>query len=88
MRVVPRLSELLLNLLLFRTSGIWVTYDLSRDVGDRVLDVLVRCTNCTVPEFVPLDKESMYRIATIKFIANGGDGYDVIANNAQNRYSG
>ncbi|XP_072021392.1 snake venom 5'-nucleotidase-like [Amphiura filiformis] len=69
-------------------SGIWVTYDITRDVGDRVVEVLVRCTDCDVPRFLPLDTEKMYKIALNTFIADGGDGYDVFVENGQNRYSG
>ena len=65
-----------------------MTYDLSREVGDRVVKVLVRCSDCDIPEFVNLDNNKMYTIAMPNFIADGGDGYDAVANNAQNRYSG
>ncbi|XP_067676568.1 5'-nucleotidase-like [Haliotis asinina] len=64
-----------------QVSGLVVTYDVSKPVGSRVVDVKVRCANCTVPRFDPLDKETLYTIALPTFTSDGGDGYTVIRDN-------
>ncbi|XP_067674620.1 snake venom 5'-nucleotidase-like [Haliotis asinina] len=62
-------------------SGMKVVYDMTMPEGQRVVDVKVRCTNCTVPHYVNLDDTEVYKIAMSSFTANGGDGYDVINKN-------
>ncbi|XP_033727572.1 snake venom 5'-nucleotidase-like [Pecten maximus] len=69
-----------------QVSGVRVTYDLSKAVNRRVVDVQVVCTDCPVPEYLPLDDDKMYRIIVSNFIVNGGDGYDVIKNNAEQEH--
>ena len=66
-----------------------MTYDLSNDPYDsRVVQVLVFCTVCDYPEYVPLDPEAKYRFVVPSFMADGYDGYDVIAENGENRVTG
>ncbi|XP_077870019.1 5'-nucleotidase-like [Saccoglossus kowalevskii] len=64
-------------------SGIRVQYNLSRPSGDRVVDVQVHCVECEnhVPVYEPLDLNKKYAVITTNYIANGGDGYDVIKYN-------
>ena len=69
-------------------KGIRVTYDMARDVGERVLSVEVRCTECNIPRWVPLENEKSYRIAIPAYALNGGDGFTVLKENARNRVAG
>jgi 5'-nucleotidase len=69
-------------------AGIQVTFDLSRPVMDRVVKVAVRCAECRVPVYEPLDLEKWYRISLVSYLVTGGDGYTVIANNLRNHVSG
>ena len=55
-----------------------VTFDLSKPNGQRVVDVLVRCTKCLMPKYDPLEKDKFYRLSTSNFIIKGGDGYTMI----------
>ncbi|OWF46864.1 5'-nucleotidase [Mizuhopecten yessoensis] len=64
-------------------SGLRVTYDITKPVGQRVVDVMAMCSDCPVPEYLPLNDDTMYGIIMSNFIAKGGDGYDVISDNAQ-----
>ncbi|XP_071113275.1 5'-nucleotidase-like [Haliotis cracherodii] len=64
-----------------QVSGLRVTYDVSKPVGSRVVDVQVRCSNCTVPRFDPLGDDTLYTIALPTFTSDGGDGYTVIRDN-------
>jgi hypothetical protein len=62
-------------------SGFQLTFDLCRGVGDRVSQILVRCAKCSMPKFVPLDMEAMYDVATVGYLADGGDGHTALSNN-------
>ena len=62
-----------------RFSGLYVTYDLSKEPNNRVVEALVRCTECIIPEYLPLEDDRTYRAAMPTYNAEGGDGYDVIA---------
>jgi 2',3'-cyclic-nucleotide 2'-phosphodiesterase (5'-nucleotidase family) len=50
-----------------QVSGITVEVDISRPPGNRVTSMRVGGQ--------PLDDERIYKVATIDFIARGGDGY-------------
>ncbi|XP_021942386.1 apyrase-like isoform X2 [Zootermopsis nevadensis] len=69
-------------------SGIQVTFDLSRPVMSRVVRVAVRCAECRVPEYEPLNLEKWYQISLCSYLVSGGDGFTVIANNARNHFTG
>ncbi|XP_072042370.1 snake venom 5'-nucleotidase-like [Amphiura filiformis] len=70
-------------------AGMRVTYDVSKDpYDDRVVEVMISCAKCEYPQFEPLDDDETYTIALPSFLADGYDGYDVIAENAVNRQTG
>ena len=50
-----------------QVSGIFLKYDLSMPPGSRITEIRVKDR--------PLDPEQEYTVATIDFIASGGDGY-------------
>ena len=53
-----------------QVSGIRFTFDASRPAGSRVVDVNVNG--------VPLDDQRKYTLATPDFLAEGGDGYEIL----------
>uniref|UniRef100_A0A3P9J7Z8 5'-nucleotidase n=1 Tax=Oryzias latipes TaxID=8090 RepID=A0A3P9J7Z8_ORYLA len=61
-----------------QVSGIRVEYDLSKPVNQRVVSLLMRCTECRVPKFEPLDPEKTYTVVMTSFMVGGGDGYSMI----------
>ncbi|XP_068608204.1 snake venom 5'-nucleotidase-like [Brachionichthys hirsutus] len=61
-----------------QVSGIKVEYDLSKPVNQRVASVSMRCTECRVPKYEPLDPEKTYTVAMPSFIVDGGDGFTMI----------
>uniref|UniRef100_A0A182NS58 Apyrase n=1 Tax=Anopheles dirus TaxID=7168 RepID=A0A182NS58_9DIPT len=69
---------------MMQMSGMRVTYDLSRPVGERVVSVAMRCRYCQVPRYEALDPERSYRVATGTYIRNGGSGYTMIPQRATN----
>ena len=64
----------------FRT-GIQITFDAKRPVGDRVVELMVRCRRCRVPTYEPVRLDDIYQVATYSFLIEGGDGYSVIKEN-------
>ncbi len=65
-----------------QVSGARYTFDASQAVGSRIVSVEVWQDGA----WVALDLEATYRIATNDFVRTGGDGYDVMAENAINAY--
>ena len=61
-----------------QVSGIRVTYDVSRQVGQRVTSLRVRCAKCLEPAFEDVHPETEYAIITPNFMADGGDGYAML----------
>lgn len=70
------------NLLQF--SGVKVVYNVSQPVNHRVVSVLIRCQKCLEPHYEPLDEAKYYRVITQDYIATGGDGFQMLANNKKN----
>ncbi|CAH0678027.1 unnamed protein product [Spodoptera exigua] len=66
------------------SGGLRVTFDGSRPVNSRVVDVQVRCIECDVPRYEPLKLDQYYKVVSQSFIANGGDGYNMISENRKN----
>ncbi|CAB3238641.1 unnamed protein product [Arctia plantaginis] len=60
---------------MLQTSGLHATFDGSLPVNQRVLDVRVRCIECDVPRYEPLDLDKYYRVVAQSFIGSGGDGF-------------
>lgn len=70
------------------STGLRVTYDLALSPGNRVQSVEVLCTKCQVPKYVPLDLQETYALVVPSYLANGGDGFDMIKNNKENHQIG
>lgn len=58
-----------------QVSGIKVTYDFCKPKNKRVMDVQVRCSDCIVPFYEPLDDKKMYTAIVPTFLLLGGDGH-------------
>ncbi|CAH2054220.1 unnamed protein product, partial [Iphiclides podalirius] len=69
---------------MLQVSGIQPTIDGSRPVNGRVLNVTVRCIDCAVPRYEPLQLDKYYKVVSQSFIGNGGDGFSMIADNRRN----
>ncbi|MCD4684910.1 MAG: 5'-nucleotidase C-terminal domain-containing protein [Anaerolineae bacterium] len=67
-----------------QVAGIHFTWDGSLEAGSRIIsvDVLDKDTG----EYVPLDLEAIYYVATNDYARNGGDGYAMFEDNAINPY--
>lgn len=61
-----------------QVSGVKVIYDLSKPVGQRVKQIKIRCNQCGVPSYEPLDYEKLYDVVTHTYMSKGGDGYTML----------
>lgn len=60
----------------------------SEPIGRRIVSVNVLCSECSPQRYDPIDVRRTYRIVSSQYIAEGGDGYTVIADNMRNyRYA-
>ncbi|KAF2903611.1 hypothetical protein ILUMI_02575 [Ignelater luminosus] len=73
---------------LLQISGIRVVYNLTNPEGSRTQSIKIRCRECAVPVYEPLHHDKMYKIVVNSFLAGGGDGYKVIADNLKNKKIG
>ncbi|GBP15287.1 Apyrase [Eumeta japonica] len=55
-------------------------FDGARPVGDRVVNVTVRCIECSVPRYEPLQLNKTYRVVSHNFMGQGGAGYTKVDN--------
>ncbi|XP_017156615.1 apyrase isoform X2 [Drosophila miranda] len=73
----PRSSRFL------QVSGLRVNYNISATMGQRVVSVRVRCSNCEVPDYRPLKLANTYRLVVMEYLANGKNGFNLISDNAE-----
>ncbi|CAG5038708.1 unnamed protein product [Parnassius apollo] len=69
---------------MLQVSGIQTVFDGSRPINERVLNVTVRCIDCSVPRYEPLQLDKYYKVISQSFLGNGGDGFSMIADNRRN----
>ena len=62
-------------------AGLLITYDLTGTPGDRVLSAMVKCADCQVPEYQPLDVHQVYTVLMNSYQAGGGGGFGVVKEN-------
>ncbi|MCY4536626.1 MAG: 5'-nucleotidase C-terminal domain-containing protein [Chloroflexi bacterium] len=65
-----------------QVAGLRYAFDATQEVGSRIVSVDVMQDG----EYVALDAEAIYSVATNDFVRAGGDGYSVLAENAINPY--
>ena len=65
-----------------QVAGLRYTVNPAAEAGSRISDVMVRDGD----EWVPIDTEATYQVATNNYMRGGGDGYDVFASEGQNAY--
>ncbi|RZF35279.1 hypothetical protein LSTR_LSTR010308 [Laodelphax striatellus] len=58
-----------------------VEFDINNPPGSRVVKLLARCSECLVPEYLPVEMEKEYGILTTTYLADGGDGFQMFKNN-------
>lgn len=78
------------NLILLQTSGMRITYNMTREAYDRIISLQVLCRVCesNIPRYEPIDNEKFYRVSVPSFLAGGGDGFTMIEEGANNTIFG
>ncbi|XP_039958539.1 apyrase [Bactrocera tryoni] len=58
-----------------QVAGLKITYNYNNPVGERVVDIKVRCADCAIPVYEDFDSRKIYRIVAPDFLAEGGGGF-------------
>jgi len=61
-----------------QVSGVKIVYDLSQPENSRVKQIRVRCADCGVPKYAPLELDRIYDVVTHTYVSGGGDGYTML----------
>ncbi|XP_043280622.1 apyrase [Venturia canescens] len=69
-------------------SGLKTTFDMSREPHERLVEAKIRCQKCDLPVYEKIDPDQWYRIVACSFLVQGGDGYDIFAENRRNHKVG
>lgn len=64
-------------------SGFKVIYNITNPVGNRIVDIKLRCTACEYPKYEPLNLYNDYRLVVMEYLANGMNGFQIISSNAK-----
>ena len=59
-------------------SGLRVEFNLTKPDNHKIINVLIRCADCLVPEFKPLNDTKTYKVIVPHYISTGGDGYHML----------
>ncbi|XP_026323276.1 apyrase-like, partial [Hyposmocoma kahamanoa] len=62
---------------MLQIAGLRPIFDGSRPVSQRVVSVSVRCIECDIPRYEPLQLDKYYKVVSQSFLGNGGDGFSV-----------
>lgn len=68
-----------------QASGIRYTADRSKEIGSRLINIEVRCRECLVPKYEPVELEKWYRLIVPSYLADGGDGFEAVSNNKRSQ---
>ncbi|XP_071051910.1 protein 5NUC-like [Onthophagus taurus] len=60
------------------TAGLKVMFDFDVRFGKRVKLIKVRCAECDVPEYFPLEPDKRYKVILNNYLLRGGGGYTII----------
>ncbi|XP_063833090.1 apyrase-like [Ostrinia nubilalis] len=69
---------------MLQIGGMRVVYNISQPIGSRVASARIRCIDCDVPEYLPLDVNATYRVVSQDYIGEGGSGFTMLAEHREN----
>ena len=73
---------------LLQVSGARLVYNLTREVGSRLVSAEVRCDDCDGDRLEALEDDKVYNIVTLNYLLNGGAGYTMLEENTEDRVTG
>ncbi|CAD0202682.1 unnamed protein product [Chrysodeixis includens] len=59
-------------------SGIRAVFDLEQPSGSRLVEAVVRCASCNMPQFFSVVETATYKVIVPAELANGGYGYSML----------
>ena len=71
-----------------QVSGVRLVYDVTREVGSRLVSAEVRCGDCDEETLEPLEDDQVYNVVTSNYVLGGGDGYTMLEENMESRVIG
>ena len=71
-----------------QVSGARLVYDVTREVGNRLVSAEVRCEDCEGDKMETLEDDKVYNIVTFDYLLNGGAGYSMLKENIESRVTG
>lgn len=72
---------------LLQISGLRVTFNITKPIGQRVVSVETRCRRCesnSAQQYEPIDETQSYRVIVNNYMILGGDGFTIITKNQRN----
>ena len=73
---------------LLQVSGARLVYNLTREVGSRLVSAEVSCDDCDGDRLEALEDDKVYNIVTLNYLLNGGAGYTMLEENTEDRVTG
>lgn len=70
------------------SAGVRLVYDVTREVGNRLVSAEVRCGDCDEDTLKPLEDDQVYNVVTSNYVLGGGDGYTMLEENIESRVIG
>ncbi|KAI5642596.1 calcineurin-like phosphoesterase domain-containing protein [Phthorimaea operculella] len=70
---------------MLQIGGMRNVYNVSKPAGSRVVSALVRCIECDIPVYEPLDVNKTYRVVSQNYIGDGGSGFTVLSEKRENK---
>ena len=71
-----------------QVSGARLVYDVTREVGNRLVSAEFRCQDCDEDTLEPLEDDKVYNVVTSNYVLGGGDGYTMLEENMESRVIG
>ena len=71
-----------------QVSGARLVYDVTREVGNRLVTAEVRCEDCDEDTLEPLEDDKVYNVVTSNYVLGGGDGYTMLEENMESHVIG
>ena len=69
-------------------GGVRLVYNLTREVGNRLVSAEVSCDDCDGDRLEALEDDKVYNIVTLNYLLNGGAGYTMLEENTEDRVTG
>ena len=70
---------------ILQVSGARLVYDVTRELGNRLVSAEVSNEGCDEDTFEPLEDDKVYNVVTSNYVLGGGYGYTMLEENMESR---